>query len=122
MLRTSHAAKATSDVTQRAVFEADVRASPTLKTLLDRTWPTVTASQVLRRLYGPGVRPPTSVRRTGEPPTITGVPPERLAESAARVASALAGRWALTGVVVPDSLHDEASVALNTAALTARDL
>ena len=40
----THAAKATSDITQQAVFESDVRSSPALKTLLDKTWPTVTAS------------------------------------------------------------------------------
>ena len=48
----THAAKTTSDVTQQAVFEADIRSSATFKTLLDRAWPTVTASGVLRRLYG----------------------------------------------------------------------
>lgn len=47
----THVAKATSDVTQRAVFESDVRSSPALKTLLDKAWPTVTASGVLRRMY-----------------------------------------------------------------------
>jgi superfamily I DNA/RNA helicase len=31
--------------------------------------------------------------------------------------STLAGRWSLTGVVVPDSLHDEVSVALSAAAV-----
>ena len=46
-----HAAKATSDITQQAVFESDIRSSPALKTLLDKTWPTVTASGVLRRFY-----------------------------------------------------------------------
>ena len=49
---TTHAAKATSDVTQQAVFEADIRSSTTFKTVLDRAWPTMTASGVLRRLYG----------------------------------------------------------------------
>ncbi len=51
---TTHAAKTTSDVTQQAVFEADVRSSATLKTLVDRTWPTMTAAGVLRKLYGNG--------------------------------------------------------------------
>jgi DNA helicase IV len=47
----THVAKSTSDITRQAVFEADVRSSPTLKTFLDKTWPTVTASGVLRRLF-----------------------------------------------------------------------
>jgi len=46
-----HVAKSTSDVTRQAVFEADVRSSRALKTLLDKTWPTITASGVLRRLF-----------------------------------------------------------------------
>jgi DNA helicase IV len=51
---TSHAARPTSDVTHQAVFESDVRSSNTLKTLLDKSWPAVTASGVLRKLYGNG--------------------------------------------------------------------
>jgi DNA helicase IV len=47
----THVAKVTSDITQKAVFESDVRSSPALKALLDKVWPTVTASGVLRRLY-----------------------------------------------------------------------
>ena len=47
----THAAKVTSDITQQAVFEADVRSSTALKMLLDKAWPTITASGVLRRLY-----------------------------------------------------------------------
>jgi DNA helicase IV len=46
-----HVAKSTSDVTRQAVFEADVRSSAALRTLLDKTWPTITASSVLRRLF-----------------------------------------------------------------------
>ena len=46
-----HVAKSTSDVTRQAVFEADVRSSAALRALLDKTWPTITASSVLRRLF-----------------------------------------------------------------------
>jgi DNA helicase IV len=46
-----HVARSTSDITRQAVFEADVRASRALKALLDKTWPTITASGVLRRLF-----------------------------------------------------------------------
>jgi DNA helicase IV len=45
-----HVAKSTSDVTRQAVFEADVRSSRALKTFLDKTWPTITAAGVMRRL------------------------------------------------------------------------
>ena len=48
---TAHVAKSTSDVTRQSLFEADVRSSRALKTLLDKTWPTITASGVLRRLF-----------------------------------------------------------------------
>ena len=47
----THVAKSTSDVTRQALFEADVRSSHALKGLLDKTWPTITASGVLRRLF-----------------------------------------------------------------------
>ena len=47
----AHVAKSTSDVTRQALFEADVRSSRALKSLLDKTWPTITASGVLRRLF-----------------------------------------------------------------------
>ncbi len=47
----THVAKSTSDVTRQAVFDSDVRSSAALKTLLDKTWPTITASGVLRRLF-----------------------------------------------------------------------
>ena len=47
----THVAKSTSDVTRQALFEADVRSSRALKSLLDKTWPTITASGVLRRLF-----------------------------------------------------------------------
>jgi DNA helicase IV len=46
-----HVAKSTSDVTRQAVFEADVRSSRALKTFLDKTWPTITAAGVMRRLF-----------------------------------------------------------------------
>jgi DNA helicase IV len=46
-----HFAKSTSDITRRPVFEADVRSSPVLKALLDKTWPAITAAGVLRRLF-----------------------------------------------------------------------
>ena len=46
-----HVAKSTSDITRQAVFEADVRSSGAYKTVLDKTWPTVTASGALRRLF-----------------------------------------------------------------------
>ena len=46
-----HVAKSTSDITRQAVFEADVRSSAAYKTLLDKTWPTVTASGAVRRLF-----------------------------------------------------------------------
>jgi DNA helicase IV len=48
---TVHFAKSTSDITRQPVFEADVRSSPALKALLDKTWPAITASGVLRRLF-----------------------------------------------------------------------
>jgi DNA helicase IV len=48
---TTHVAKSTSDVTRQAIFEADVRSSHALKALLDKAWPTITASSVLRRLF-----------------------------------------------------------------------
>jgi DNA helicase IV len=46
-----HVAKSTSDITRQEVFEADVRSSRVLKALLDKTWPAITASGVLRRLF-----------------------------------------------------------------------
>ena len=46
-----HVAKSTSDVTRQAIFESDVRSSPALKTLLDKAWPTITPSGVVRRLF-----------------------------------------------------------------------
>jgi DNA helicase IV len=48
----THAARLTSDVTQQAAFESDVRASKIFKTLLDKVWPTVTAPETLRKLFG----------------------------------------------------------------------
>ncbi|HUJ67089.1 MAG TPA: hypothetical protein VLX59_16210, partial [Acidimicrobiales bacterium] len=48
----THAAKATTDVTQQESFESDVRSSPALKALLDKTWPSMTAAETIRRLYG----------------------------------------------------------------------
>ena len=47
----THVANSASDVTRQAVFEADVRSSRVLKALLDKTWPAITASGVLRRLF-----------------------------------------------------------------------
>lgn len=47
----THVARETADVTQQEVFEADVRSSQTFKRLLDKSWPTVTAAGVVRRLY-----------------------------------------------------------------------
>ena len=48
----THVARETSDVTKQDVFESDVRSSDEFKTLLDKAWPTVTASNALRRLFG----------------------------------------------------------------------
>ncbi|HZU73775.1 MAG TPA: AAA family ATPase [Acidimicrobiales bacterium] len=48
----AQASKPTTDLTQREVFEADLRASKSFKTELDRIWPTLTAAAVLRRLFG----------------------------------------------------------------------
>jgi DNA helicase IV len=258
----THAAKATSDVSQQAVFESDVRASAALKTLLDKTWPTVTPSAVLRRLYAsrpallraaagllndeestslarpatrkavdqrwsradlalldeaealiggvrhtyghivvdeaqdlsamelrmiarrsvqgsmtilgdlaqatapaastdwsrtladlrvpgarleeltvgyrvpepimsfanrllpfaaPGLQPPASVRQGGEAPNVAAVPPEDLARAAAAEVRAVAGRWPLTGIVVPESLRDSITTALNEAEVSFLD-
>ncbi len=258
----THAAKVTSDITQQAVFESDVRSSGALKALLDRTWPTVTASGVLRRLYAnraalhragagllndeearslarpvarragdqrwsradlalldeaqsliagvrqtyghivvdeaqdlsamelrmiarrsvqgsmtvlgdlaqatapaaqtdwsraldhlcvpgarleeltvgyrvpepimtfanrllpyaaPGLRPPSSVREGGEPPRIAAVRPDEIAEAVAAEVRALADRWPLTGVVVPESLRDRITTALNKAEIAFLD-
>jgi DNA helicase IV len=63
----------------------------------------------------PGLRPPTSVRRGGEPPTVTAVPADHLAGAVAAEVSSLADRWSLIGVVVPSSLRDEITAALNEA-------
>jgi DNA helicase IV len=49
---TTHASKLTTNVTRQDVFEADVRSSTEFKTLLNKTWPTVSAQGALRRLYG----------------------------------------------------------------------
>ena len=49
---TMHASKLTTNVTRQDVFEDDVRSSTAFKTLLYKTWPTVTAQGALRRLYG----------------------------------------------------------------------
>ena len=255
----THAAKLTTDITQQSVFEADVRSSSALKTLLDKTWPTVSASEAIRRLYGnrlarrratagiltdeeaeslarppartareqkwtradlalldeaetlisgvrqiyghivvdeaqdlspmdlrmiarrsrrgsmtilgdlaqatapaaqtdwrlarhqlnapgarleeltvgyrvpepimtfanrllphaaPGLRPPASVRRGGQPPTVIAVPARDLAGAVIAEVGALAGRWSTTGVVVPDSLQEEIAAALDESALT----
>jgi DNA helicase IV len=46
-----HVAKSASDLSRQEVFEADVRSSRALKALLDKTWPAITASGVLRRLF-----------------------------------------------------------------------
>jgi DNA helicase IV len=256
---TIHAAKLTTDITQQSVFEADVRSSATLKTLLDRAWPTVTASEAIRRLYGnrparrratagiltqhesdslarpparttreqrwtradlalldeaealisgvrqtyghivvdevqdlspmdlrmiarrsrqgsmtllgdlaqatapaaqtdwrrarddlnapsarleeltvgyrvpepimafanrllpyaaPGLRPPLSVRRRGDPPSVTAVPAPDLAAAVVAEVSALAERWSTTGVVVPDSLREDMVAALAESAVS----
>jgi DNA helicase IV len=48
---TIHSSKLTTNVTRQDVFEADIRSSNEFKTLLNKTWPSVTASSVLRRLY-----------------------------------------------------------------------
>jgi DNA helicase IV len=258
----THAAKATSDVTQQTVFESDVRSSAALKMLLDKTWPTVTASAVLRRLYAnrsallraadgllsdeesrslarpaarkaadqrwsradlalldeaesliggvrqtyghivvdeaqdlsamemrmiarrsvqgsmtilgdlaqatapaaqtdwsralahlrvpgarleeltvgyrvpepimtfanrllsyaaPGLRPPDSVRQGGESPNVLGVRPAGLADAVAAEVRAIANRWPLTGIVVPDSLRDSVMNALNDAEISFLD-
>ncbi len=47
---TAHVAKSSSDVTRQGVFEADVRSSRSVRALLDKTWPTITAPGVVRRL------------------------------------------------------------------------
>jgi DNA helicase IV len=47
-----HLAKASANVTDREGVEADARAAPGLKAALDRMWPNLTASGVLRRLFG----------------------------------------------------------------------
>ena len=46
-----HVAKSASDISRQEVFEADVRSSRMLKAVLDKTWPAITASGVLRRLF-----------------------------------------------------------------------
>ena len=48
----THEAKLTSDVTDREGLEADARSSPALKVCLDRMWPNLTASGIVRRLFG----------------------------------------------------------------------
>jgi len=40
-----------ADVSQRPSLEADARSSPALKAVLDRHWPAMTPSRLLRRLY-----------------------------------------------------------------------
>ncbi|MEY2419669.1 MAG: hypothetical protein QOG90_2349 [Actinomycetota bacterium] len=47
-----HSAKATTKLADWGPFTDDVRASQGLKSALDKIWPTVSASDVVRRLYG----------------------------------------------------------------------
>jgi DNA helicase IV len=258
----THAARITSDVTQQAVFEADVRASQAFKALVNKVWPTVTAPETLRRVFGnaasrnqategvlspeevtwltrpaarrasqqtwsradlalldeaealisgvrqtyghivvdeaqdlsamelrmiarrsrhgsmtivgdlaqatapaaqtdwqqtfaplgvacptlaeltvgyrvpapimayanrllphaaPGVRPPVSVRQAGDPPIIKAVSPDELGPAVAAEVRAVAVRWPLTGVVVPETMHAEVTDALLQAAVSFRD-
>jgi DNA helicase IV len=79
----SHLAKASSNVTDREGLEADARGAPELKVALDKMWPNLTASGVLRRLYGH--RPTRStasedVLTPGEAELLARKPASRLAE------------------------------------------
>ncbi len=63
----------------------------------------------------PNLRPPTSVRRVGPPPTIVPVHPGRLITAAAAEVSLVASTWALTGIVVPRSIYQDVGTALEAA-------
>jgi DNA helicase IV len=61
------------------------------------------------------------VRQAGEPPTIKTVPPDELGPAVAAEVTAVADRWPLTGVVVPEALHAEVTGAMLQADVTFRD-
>jgi DNA helicase IV len=61
------------------------------------------------------------VRHAGEPPIIKAVAPDELGPAVAAAVSAVAVRWPLTGVVVPEALHAEVTDALLQAAVSFRD-
>jgi DNA helicase IV len=91
----AHVAKSTADVTRQAVFEADVRSSRALKCLLDKTWPTITAPGVLRRLFAN-----KALLHRATKGLLTAEEAECLARTAAKRASEQ--RWALTDLALLD--------------------
>jgi DNA helicase IV len=77
--------------------------------------PIMTFANRLLPYAAPGLRPPSSVRAGGEAPRVVAVPLDERPEAVAAEVRALANRWPLTGVVVPELLRDPITTALNRA-------
>jgi DNA helicase IV len=127
-----HLAKATATVTDREGTEADSRAAPELKAAVDKMWPNLTPSGVVRRLFGhrptrakatAGVlsteeaallaRKPAP-RLTGEPWTRADLP---LLDEAEAVISGLPQRY---GHIVVDEAQDLSALELRMIARRSR--
>jgi DNA helicase IV len=120
-------AQATAPAAQTDWNHAFARLRPSHPTLTELTVgyrvpaPIMAFANRLLRDAAPGVQPPTSVRQVGQPPTIRRIPPAELGSAVAAEVLAVADRWPLTGVVVPQGRHAEITSALTQAGVAFLD-